>query len=87
MQEFHDRTPSDGALSDGPDPHVVVFPNTKAAFNIGRPSSVRALEAALAGSESFPPQHDATVEDRHRNRYTRLVHLPTFHIRCVSRMN
>jgi ATP-dependent Lon protease len=44
---------------------VVVFPNTKAAFNIGRPSSVRALEAALAGERIIflATQHDATVED------------------------
>jgi len=44
---------------------VVVFPHTKAAFNIGRPSSVRALEEALATNRIIflATQHDATVED------------------------
>ncbi len=44
---------------------VVVFPHTKAAFVIGRPSSVRALEEALAGSRIIflATQHDATEED------------------------
>ncbi|MDX2033256.1 MAG: endopeptidase La [Blastocatellia bacterium] len=44
---------------------VVVFPYTKAAFVIGRPTSVRALEEALAGDRMIflATQHDATVED------------------------
>ena len=44
---------------------VVVFPQTKAAFVIGRPASVRALEAALAGDRMIflATQHDATIED------------------------
>ena len=44
---------------------VVVFPQTKAAFVIGRPASVRALEEALAGDRMIflATQHDATVED------------------------
>ena len=66
MQEFHDHTPSDVVqfpmvtVRD-----VVVFPHTKAAFVIGRPSSVRALEEALATNRIIflATQHDATVED------------------------
>jgi ATP-dependent Lon protease len=44
---------------------VVVFPHTKAAFVIGRPSSVRALEEAMASSKIIflATQHDATIED------------------------
>jgi len=44
---------------------VVVFPHTKAAFVIGRPSSVLALEKALATDRIIflATQHDATVED------------------------
>jgi ATP-dependent Lon protease len=44
---------------------VVVFPQTKAAFVIGRPASVRALEEALTGDRMIflATQHDATVED------------------------
>ncbi|HEX9005380.1 MAG TPA: LON peptidase substrate-binding domain-containing protein, partial [Blastocatellia bacterium] len=44
---------------------VVVFPHTKAAFVIGRPSSVRALEEAMATNKIIflATQHDATIED------------------------
>ncbi|MFN0124916.1 MAG: endopeptidase La [Blastocatellia bacterium] len=44
---------------------VVVFPGTRAAFVIGRASSVHALEAALGGSRIIflATQHDATVEE------------------------
>lgn len=44
---------------------VVVFPHTRAAFTIGRESSVRALEEALEGDRMIflATQHDATVED------------------------
>ncbi|MEK7832413.1 MAG: LON peptidase substrate-binding domain-containing protein, partial [Acidobacteriota bacterium] len=44
---------------------VVVFPHTKAAFVIGRPSSVQALEAAMATNRIIflATQHDATIED------------------------
>jgi ATP-dependent Lon protease len=66
MQEFHDRTPSDVAhYPMVPIRDVVVFPNTKAAFVIGRASSVRALEEALAGDRVIflATQHDATVEE------------------------
>jgi ATP-dependent Lon protease len=66
MQEFHDSTPSDVARYPMvPIRDVVVFPHTKAAFVIGRPSSVRALEEALATNRIIflATQHDATVED------------------------
>ena len=66
MQEFHDRTPNDVAQYPMvPIRDVVVFPHTKAAFVIGRPASVRALEEALAGDRMIflATQHDATVED------------------------
>jgi ATP-dependent Lon protease len=66
MQEFHDRTPGDVVQYPMvPIRDVVVFPQTKAAFVIGRPASVRALEEALAGDRMIflATQHDATVED------------------------
>lgn len=66
MKEFHDGTPDDVARYPMvPIRDVVVFPHTKAAFVIGRPSSVQALEAALAGDKIIflATQHDATVED------------------------
>jgi ATP-dependent Lon protease len=66
MQEFHDSTPSDVARYPMvPIRDVVVFPHTRAAFNIGRASSVQALEAALAGDRMIflATQHDATIEE------------------------
>lgn len=44
---------------------VVIFPFTKVAFKIGRPSSVRALEQAMAGERDIflATQHDATVDE------------------------
>ncbi len=66
MQEFHDRTPNDVARYPMvPIRDVVVFPHTRAAFTIGRASSVAALEAALASDRLIflATQHDATVED------------------------
>lgn len=66
MQEFHDSTPNDVAQYPMvPIRDVVVFPQTKAAFVIGRPSSVRALEEALATDRIIflATQHDATIED------------------------
>jgi ATP-dependent Lon protease len=44
---------------------VVVFPYTMVAFVIGRPSSVRALEAALRGDKAIflATQHDATLDE------------------------
>jgi ATP-dependent Lon protease len=66
MQEFNDSTPNDVvSYPMVPIRDVVVFPNTKAAFVIGRPSSVRALEEALSTNRIIflATQHDATVED------------------------
>src|SRR5215813_3388467 len=66
MQEFSDSTPSDIVRYPMvPIRDVVVFPHTKAAFVIGRPSSVRALEEALGSNRVIflATQHDATVED------------------------
>ncbi len=66
MQEFSDSTPSDVVrFPMVPIRDVVVFPHSKAAFVIGRPSSVQALEEALAGNRVIflATQHDATVED------------------------
>ncbi len=66
MQEFHDSTPSDVVRYPMvPIRDVVVFPHTRAAFTIGRDSSVSALEAALNGDRLIflATQHDATVED------------------------
>ena len=66
MKEFHDGTPDDVASYPMvPIRDVVVFPHTKAAFVIGRPASVRALEEAMATHRLIflATQHDATVED------------------------
>ncbi len=44
---------------------VVIFPYTKVAFKIGRPSSVRALEEAMTGERDIflATQHDATIDE------------------------
>jgi len=44
---------------------VVIFPYTKVAFKIGRPSSVMALEQAMTGERQIflATQHDATVDE------------------------
>ncbi len=66
MQEFHDGTPNDVVRYPMvPIRDVVVFPHTKAAFVIGRPSSVRALEEAMATDRIIflATQHDAIIED------------------------
>ena len=44
---------------------VVIFPSTKVAFKIGRPSSVRALEEAMTGDRDIflATQHDATIDE------------------------
>ena len=44
---------------------VVIFPYTKVAFKIGRPSSVRALEQAMTGERDIflATQHDATIDE------------------------
>ena len=66
FQEFTDMAPDDIAgYPMVPIRDVVVFPFSKAAFNIGRDSSVRAMEEALATHRLIflATQHDATVED------------------------
>jgi ATP-dependent Lon protease len=66
MQEFHDGTVSDEVQYPMvPIRDLVAFPHTKAPFNIGSPSSVRALEEALATNRIIflATQHDATIED------------------------
>ncbi len=44
---------------------VVIFPYTKVAFKIGRPSSVMALEQAMKGERQIflATQHDATIDE------------------------
>ncbi len=66
FQEFTDLPPTDIAdYPMVPIRDVVVFPFSKAAFNIGRASSVRALEEALTTNRLIflATQHDATRED------------------------
>lgn len=66
MQEFTDQMPSDiKRYAMVPIRDVVIFPFTKVAFKIGRPSSVRALEEAMAGERDIflATQHDATVDE------------------------
>lgn len=66
MQEFSDQMPTDIVrFPMVPIRDVVIFPFTKVAFKIGRPSSVRALELAMAGDKNIflATQHDATVDE------------------------
>src|SRR5205085_1914260 len=66
MQEFSDQMPSDiERFPMVPIRDVVIFPYTKVAFKIGRPSSVMALEQAMTGERLIflATQHDATVDD------------------------
>jgi ATP-dependent Lon protease len=66
MNEFSDRTPNDVLRCPMvPIRDVVVFPYTMVAFVIGRPASVRALEAALRGDKTIflATQHDATIDE------------------------
>jgi ATP-dependent Lon protease len=66
MDEFTDSTPSDVVRCPMvPIRDVVVFPFTIVAFVIGRPASVRALEAALRGDKAIflATQHDATIDE------------------------
>src|SRR5215204_3141067 len=66
MQEFTDQMPSDiKRYPMVPIRDVVIFPSTKVAFKIGRPSSVRALEEAMTGDRDIflATQHDATVDE------------------------
>src|SRR5688572_10658737 len=66
MQEFTDQLPSDiRRYPMVPIRDVVIFPYTKVAFKIGRPSSVRALEEAMSGERDIflATQHDATIDE------------------------
>ena len=66
MQEFTDQMPTDiERFPMVPIRDVVIFPFTKVAFKIGRPSSVAALEQAMAGERQIflATQHDATVDE------------------------
>ncbi|MEO8649208.1 MAG: endopeptidase La [Acidobacteriota bacterium] len=66
MQEFTDQMPEDiRRYPMVPIRDVVIFPYTKVAFKIGRPSSVRALEEAMTGDRDIflATQHDATVDE------------------------
>ena len=66
MQEFTDQMPSDiQRFPMVPIRDVVIFPFTKVAFKIGRPSSVRALEQAMTSERNIflATQHDATVDE------------------------
>ena len=66
MQEFTDQMPPDiERFPMVPIRDVVIFPYTKVAFKIGRPSSVRALEQAMTGERSIflATQRDATIDE------------------------
>jgi ATP-dependent Lon protease len=66
MQEFTDEMPSDiERFPMVPIRDVVIFPYTKVAFKIGRPSSVMALEQAMTGERQIflATQHDATIDE------------------------
>jgi len=66
MQEFTDQMPPDiKRYPMVPIRDVVIFPSTKVAFKIGRPSSVRALEEAMTGDRDIflATQHDATIDE------------------------
>ncbi len=66
MQEFSDQMPANVARYPMvPIRDVVIFPSTKVAFKIGRPSSVRALEQAMTSGKNIflATQHDATVDE------------------------
>ena len=66
MEEFSDEMPSDiQRFPMVPIRDVVIFPFTKVAFKIGRPSSVRALEQAMTGERNIflATQHDATIDE------------------------
>jgi ATP-dependent Lon protease len=66
MQEFSDQMPADiTRYPMVPIRDVVIFPFTKVAFKIGRPSSVKALEQVMLGERNIflATQHDATIDD------------------------
>lgn len=66
MQEFSDQMPTDiERYPMVPIRDVVIFPSTKVAFKIGRPTSIRALEQAMRGERLIflATQHDPTVDE------------------------
>jgi ATP-dependent Lon protease len=66
MQEFTDQMPANiSRFPMVPIRDVVIFPFTKVAFKIGRPSSVKALEQAMLSEKNIflATQHDATVDE------------------------
>lgn len=66
MEEYTDQMPDDiEQFPMVPIRDVVIFPFTKVAFKIGRPSSVKALEAAMKGDRHIflATQHDASVDE------------------------
>ena len=66
MEEYSDRTPSDiVSYPMVPIRDVVIFPFTKVAFKIGRPGSIRSLEAALQSDRTIylATQHDASIDE------------------------
>src|SRR5258708_33492061 len=66
MQEFTDQMPSDiERFPMVPIRDVGIFPFTKVAFKIGRPSSVEALEQAMTGERQIflATQHEATIDE------------------------
>jgi len=58
---------------------MVIFPQQMVPFIVGREASVRALEEALAGEKRIflATQHDASVDDPSRKRFTPLGRWPT----------
>jgi ATP-dependent Lon protease len=70
MQEFTDQMPTDvSQYPMVPIRDVVIFPFTKVAFKIGRPSSVKALEKAMLGDRNIflATQHDATIDEPNKD--------------------
>lgn len=67
MEEYSDANQKDTVeLPMVPIRDVVIFPFTKVAFKIGRPSSVRALEEAMDKGDRtifLATQHDAAVDE------------------------
>jgi ATP-dependent Lon protease len=66
MQEFTDQMPANiQRFPMVPIRDVVIFPFTKVAFKIGRPSSVKALEQAMLSEKNIflATQHDATIDE------------------------
>ena len=56
---------------------VVIFPHMMTPFVVGRESSIRALEEALAGDKKIflATQHDAAVDEPKPNEFTRWARL------------